>query len=91
MSLKICRYCSHHYVATEITCPHCSLLSTRSKKGLGLALLLGISAVACGEKGEDTAADTAEDTATDPVPEPSASDLYGVPEEESDIDTWTED
>ena len=91
MSIKVCRNCNHHYVSTEKSCPHCSLQPSRSRRGLGLALLLGISAVACNDKEEDTATDTAEDTAQDPTPEPEAADLYGVPQEDAGEDMWTEE
>ena len=98
MSFKICRTCSHHYLGTETSCPQCSLhQAPRSlhqaprKKGIGLAILLGLSTVACNGKEGDTASDTAADTAEDPVPEPTASDLYGVPEGDASEEVWTEE
>ena len=89
MKLRTCNRCNLHFLHTEPSCPHCGVSTPSRRKGLGLALLMGIGMVACGEKEDDTASDTAEDTAI--IPEPSAEEEYGVPAVSGEGDVWTGD
>ena len=90
MKLRICRHCNHHLLHTESNCPHCALQPS-PRKGLGLAVLLGIGAIACNEGEKDSASDTASDTAQEPIPEPGGEDLYGVPQGDASEEMWTEE
>ena len=85
MSIKVCHTCNMHFLSTSMQCPNCVAEKSSSRKGLSLAILMGLGMIGCGEEKTDTAQeDTAqEDTAQEnsSEPEPSAEDLYGVPQE----------
>jgi hypothetical protein len=64
---------------SESTCPHCQRQPAASG-AIALGILLGIGAVGCGDKDEDTGA--ADDTAVEePASEPDMAAEYGVPAE----------
>ena len=80
MSIKVCHNCNTHFLSTSMQCPHCVVQKPTSKKGISLAILMGLGMIGCGEEKSDTAAeDTAQEASSDP--EPATEDLYGVPEE----------
>ena len=79
MSIKICHTCHQHYLSTSLQCPNC-IKERSSTKAIPLAILMGLGLMACGDQKSDTAQeDTAQEASSEP--EPSAEDLYGVPEE----------
>ena len=84
MSLTICTNCGEHHYATELACPHCNYVKSsdiqRSTHRSSIAILLGLSLVGCGDKGNDTSPQL--DTAT--------QSLYGVPMVDNDLDDWGE-
>ena len=84
MSLTICTNCGEHHYDTELTCPHCNYIKLsdmqKSTHRSSMALLLGLSLVGCGDKGNDTSPQL--DTSTQPA--------YGVPMMDNDFDGWEE-
>jgi hypothetical protein len=81
--IKICRSCNHHFLPSDVGCPHCKTETPRRASGIPMfALLMGLGMTACGDK--DTAEeDTAEETDTS---EPSDMALYGVGMVDNDDD-----
>ena len=80
MSLKVCHTCHTHFLSTSTECPGCASQKPSPRKGLSLAILMGLGIIGCEEKTTDTAQeDTAQEASSEP--EPSAEDLYGVPQE----------
>lgn len=82
MKLRICAQCSQHFMGQS--CLHCQneMEKRRGSPFLGMALLLGLGASACGSKDEDSGTDTSEtsETAEEPEAEPADAPMYGVPQ-----------
>ena len=77
MSLRVCHICNTHFLSTSLQCPTCVSKKQSVKRGVTLAILMGLGMMGCGEKNQDTGAeDTAQETSSEP--EPSSEDLYGV-------------
>ncbi len=77
--MRPCRTCGQHILSGESTCPHCHLKPAASG-AIALGLLLGIGAVGCGDKDEDTG-DASAEPAEEPASEPDMAAEYGVPAE----------
>ena len=75
--MRPCRTCGQHILSGESTCPHCQR-KPAAPGAIALGLLLGIGAVGCGDKEEETGEP---DTAEEPASEPDMAAEYGVPAE----------
>ena len=75
--MRPCRTCGQHILSGEATCPHCQR-KPAAPNAIALGILLGIGAVGCGDKEEDTG-DT--DATEEPASEPDMAAEYGVPAE----------
>ena len=88
--MLICRKCGYHRFDDNTSCPHCLSMPRAKSNGMrrtALALLMGFSAVGCGENKDDTSNDTG-DIIVDPEP---GADLYGVPMVDEDEDGFYAD
>lgn len=83
--MRPCRICGHHILMNHSVCTHCEpTTSTTISKSSALALgvLLGLGAVGCGEKDEDTS--MTDSAVEEPASEPDMAAEYGVPSVESE-------
>ncbi len=88
MKLISCNSCGMHHYQHEEGCPHCSISRKTSMGGrTAMALLLGLSLSACGDKSGDTGTEPA----SEPTAEPGAEMAYGVPMVDEDGDGYYAD
>ena len=87
----ICKDCGLHRFNDNASCPHCITLPSKDcsrARRMGVALLMGFTAIGCGDKGEDSGLDTGESIVES---EPGSEPPYGVPDLDADGDGFYAD
>ena len=87
----ICNDCGLHRFNDNTACPHCIALPCRNSgrtQRMGIALLMGFTAIGCGDKDNDSGLDTGESVVQS---EPGSEPPYGVPELDADGDGFYAD